>query len=62
MGSGGAPVGHGFRASNNLFRGPCIKKVVMLGFTSRYWVHWDAKPKRFGRDIRFYVPVEKDRT
>ena len=27
VGSGGAPVGHGFRASNNLFRGPCIKKV-----------------------------------
>jgi len=27
VGPGGAPVGHGFRASNNLFRGPCIKKV-----------------------------------
>ena len=24
--------------------------------------HWDAKPKRSGRDIRFYVPVEKDGT
>ena len=24
---GGAPVGHGFRASNNLFRGPCIKRL-----------------------------------
>ena len=35
---------------------------VMLGFTSRYWVHWDAKPKRSGRDIRFYVSVEKDVT
>ena len=27
MGSGGAPVGHGFRASNNSFRGPCIQKL-----------------------------------
>jgi len=27
VGSGGAPVGHGFRASNNSFRGPCIKKL-----------------------------------
>ena len=35
---------------------------VLLGFTSRYWVHWDAKPKRSGRDIRFYVPGEKDGT
>ena len=35
---------------------------VMLGFTSRYWVHWDTKPKRSGRDIRFYVPVKKDGT
>ena len=34
--------------------------AVFLGFTSRYWVHWDAKPKRSGRDIRFYVPVKKD--
>ena len=35
---------------------------VMLGFTSRYWVHWDAKPKRSGRDIRFYVSVKMDGT
>ena len=35
---------------------------VFLRFTSRYWVHWDAKPKRSGRDIRFYVPVKKDGT
>ena len=37
-------------------------KAVILGFTSRYWVHWDAKPKRSGRDIRFYVPVKKNGT
>ena len=39
-----------------------VEKAVMLGFTSRYWVHWDVKPKRSGRDIRFYVPAEKDGT
>ena len=27
MGPGGAPVGHGPRASNNMFRGTCLKKV-----------------------------------
>ena len=27
VGPGGASIGLGFRASNNLFRGPCIKKV-----------------------------------
>ena len=43
-----------------VYKGKGIK--VTLGFTSRYWVHWDAKPKRSGRDIRFYVPVKKDGT
>ena len=27
VGPSGAPIGHGFRASNNLFRGPCIKRL-----------------------------------
>ena len=44
------------------FQSSSVPVAVFLGFTSRYWVHWDAKPKRSGRDIRFYVPVEKDGT
>ena len=42
------------------------KKYWLSGYLRFYvpvnWVHWDAKPKRSGRDIRFYVPVKKDGT
>ena len=60
MGPGGAPVGLGFRASNNLFRGPCIKRLrnpAVEGSDGLVGLRWGVWWVPGGLDEARWVPV-----